>query len=85
MQDPNILPFLSATLEPNEFTLVSEWMTNGNINNFIQKHTEVNLVQLVCYRTSLTDRQLTGFLFFCAESIRARDRFKRKLTSFHSW
>ena len=36
-------------MEKHRFALVSEWMGDGTINDFIQKHTGVNRVQLVCY------------------------------------
>ena len=43
--------------------MVSEWMDHGNINEFTQKHKEVNRVQLVSYQTLLCNHQpgLTGF------------------------
>lgn len=31
----------------NRFIMVSEWMTNGNINEFIKMHPNVNLFELV--------------------------------------
>ena len=51
LRHPNVLPLLGATLDKQEpkFALVSEWMDNGNINQFIQNHGEVNRVQLVSY------------------------------------
>ena len=43
------MPLLGATLDIQapRFTLVSEWMDNGNINNYVENHGEVNRVQLV--------------------------------------
>ena len=42
MEHPNILPLLGVNLEKQKFAMVSEWMDNGNINEFIQKREEVN-------------------------------------------
>lgn len=30
-----------------EFAMISEWMTNGNINQFVEEHQEVNRFELV--------------------------------------
>ena len=51
LRHPNILPLLGATLDTHEttFSLVSEWMGNGNINEFIRNHGDVNRVQLVSF------------------------------------
>ena len=45
------MPLLGATLDMQtpRFELVSEWMDNGNINDFVGNHGEVNRVQLVSY------------------------------------
>lgn len=45
------MPLLGATLDTQtpRFTLASEWMDNGNINDFIENHREVNRIQLVSY------------------------------------
>ena len=32
----------------HRFALVSEWMENGNINNFIKRDRYINRVELVC-------------------------------------
>jgi hypothetical protein len=47
LRHPNILPLIGAKLSKNEFTMISEWMINGNINDFIQAHPNVNRVKLV--------------------------------------
>ena len=33
----------------NRFVMVSEWMENGNIKEFIEAHTDVDQVELVCF------------------------------------
>lgn len=44
--------------------MVSEWMDNGNINEFTQKHVELNRVQLVSYRVLLRTRRLGMIGFY---------------------
>jgi len=51
LRHPNVIPLLGAELDMQtpRFRLVSEWMDNGNINEFIKNHGQVNRVQLVSY------------------------------------
>ena len=59
LKHENILPALSVTLSEYRFAMVSEWMENGNINEFIRKDQHANGTELVCrsidLRRSLTD------------------------------
>lgn len=43
----NVLPLLGATMSDKNFTMISEWMENGNVNEFIKKHKSVNRFELV--------------------------------------
>ncbi|KAF9642184.1 kinase-like protein [Thelephora ganbajun] len=47
LNHPNVLPLLGATIDDNQFVMVSEWMTNGNINEFIKAHNDVNRFELL--------------------------------------
>ena len=47
LQHPNILPLLGVTLAEQRFAMVSEWMENGNINEFTQENPNVNRTKLV--------------------------------------
>lgn len=47
LQHPNVLPLLGVTISENLFAMVSDWMTNGNINEFIQAHPDVDRLGLV--------------------------------------
>ena len=49
LRHPNILPLLGVTVGEHRFALVSEWMENGNINDFIERDQHVNRVELVRY------------------------------------
>jgi len=42
---PNIVPLLGITLAPLQ--LVSEWIPGGNLRDYIQKHPDVDRVELV--------------------------------------
>ena len=50
LRHPNILPLLGVTVSEHRFALVSEWMENGNINEFTRREWWVNRVELVRFR-----------------------------------
>ena len=50
LRHPNILPLLGVTVSEYRFALVSEWMENGNINDFIKRDRHVNRTELVRHR-----------------------------------
>ena len=43
----NVLPLLGVTMKDHLFAMVSEWMINGNINEFIKSHAEADRFELV--------------------------------------
>ena len=47
LRHPNILPLMGVVASDTEFAMVSEWMTNGNINQFVEGHQDVNRFELV--------------------------------------
>ena len=47
LQHPNILPLLGVVMTGNQFAMVSEWMTNGNINQYVTTHPHKNRFELV--------------------------------------
>ena len=47
LRHPNILPLLGVTVAENQFVMVSEWMSNGNIMQFTKEYTNVDRLQLV--------------------------------------
>jgi serine/threonine protein kinase len=49
LRHPNVMPLLGVTMTENRFVMVSEWMENGNINEFVKTHTDVNRLELVCF------------------------------------
>ena len=44
---PNVLPLLGVTMGTKVFAMVSEWMVNGNIIEFIEAHRDANRFELV--------------------------------------
>jgi len=44
---PNVLPFLGVSETLFSFSLISPWLQNGNIIEYIRKHREANRLQLV--------------------------------------
>ena len=44
---PNVLPLLGITMDKNQFAMISEWMVNGNINEFLKEHWRENPFELV--------------------------------------
>ena len=44
---PNILPLLGVSNKDLDFIMVSEWMENGNVKQYISANPEVNRLSLV--------------------------------------
>ena len=47
LRHPNVLPLLGVTVSEHRFAMVSEWMENGNIVEFVEKDKHVNRTELV--------------------------------------
>ena len=47
LHHPNVLPLLGATTSNYKFSMTSEWMANGNINEFIEAHPGTDRFELV--------------------------------------
>ena len=48
LRHPNVVPLLGVTVTETRFAVVSEWMTNGNINEFVRARPEADRLILVC-------------------------------------
>ena len=48
LRHPNVLPLLGATMTDTQFVMVSEWMENGDINEFVGAHPDADRLGLVC-------------------------------------
>ena len=51
LRHQNVLPLLGVTMNGNQFAMVSEWMANGNINEFVKMHMDANRFKLVGFRS----------------------------------
>jgi len=47
LQHPNVLSLLGVVMTETEFAMVSEWMPNGNISQFLTVHQDANRFELV--------------------------------------
>ena len=47
LRHPNVLSLLGATMTGTQFVMVSEWMANGNINEFVEVHPDTDRLGLV--------------------------------------
>jgi len=47
LRHPNVLPLLGVAMGDSQFAMVSEWMGNGNINEFVKAHRDANRFELV--------------------------------------
>lgn len=43
----NVLPFLGVSTTVFKLAMVSEWMSNGTITDYVEKHPEANRLRLV--------------------------------------
>jgi hypothetical protein len=47
LRHPNILPLIGVIMSENQFAMISDWMVNGNINDFVKAHPHTNRLKLV--------------------------------------
>jgi serine/threonine protein kinase len=50
MTHPNVLPLLGVSKILKPLYMVSEWMDNGNITQYLKQHHEADRLQLVSSR-----------------------------------
>ena len=56
---PNVLPLLGVTMSHKHFAMISEWMANGNINEFLRDNRDADRFELVkCHSCFLPDPTL---------------------------
>jgi serine/threonine protein kinase len=49
LRHPNVLSLLGVIMSETQFAMVSEWMSNGNINEFVKEHLNANRFELVSF------------------------------------
>ena len=47
LQHPNVLPLIGVTITETRLAMISEWMVNGTIYEFVKTHPDVDRVELV--------------------------------------
>ena len=47
LRHPNVLPLLGVTMTETRFAMISDWMANGNINEFVKANPGVDRLKLV--------------------------------------
>ena len=47
---PNVLPLLGVVMSDTRFAMVSKWMPNGSIRQFVKVHQDANRFDLVSFR-----------------------------------
>jgi len=47
LRHPNVLPLIGVTMSATQFAMISDWMANGNINDFVKGHPDANQLELV--------------------------------------
>jgi len=49
LRHPNVLPLIGVMMTETQFAMVSDWMENGNINEFVKANPDANRLELVCF------------------------------------
>ena len=47
LRHPNVLPLIGVMVSRNQFAMISDWMVNGNMSDFVKAHPDVNRITLV--------------------------------------
>ena len=47
LRHPNVLPLIGVLMLETRFAMVSDWMTNGNINEYVKAHPGSGRLSLV--------------------------------------
>ena len=60
LRHPNVLPLIGVTTSETQFAMISDWMANGNINDFVKANPDANQLELVgvSFVASLTSLQI---------------------------
>ena len=49
LQHPNVLSLIGVTMTETQFAMISEWMVNGNINDFVRTHPNEDRFKLASF------------------------------------
>ena len=51
LRHPNVVPLIGAVMDEAQLVFVSEWISNGNVNEFVKKHPDADRLGLVGFRS----------------------------------
>ena len=51
LRHPNVLPLLGVTMTKDRLVMVSEWMANGTINEYVERNVNADRLGLVCFQS----------------------------------
>ena len=49
LRHPNVLPLIGVTMTEIKFAMVSDWMANGNLNEFVEANPDADRLKLVSF------------------------------------
>ena len=49
LRHPNVLPLIGVMMTESQFAMVSHWMENGNIDEFVKANPDADHLGLVCF------------------------------------
>ena len=61
LRHPNVLPLLGVMMSEAHFAMISDWMANGSINDFVKTYPDANRLELVIrsFKISRMSHKLT--------------------------
>lgn len=63
LSNPNILPLIGASMHGPELVMVSEWMNNGNVKQYLRTNSHVNKPSLVRALPTLDRISVSSVIF----------------------
>jgi hypothetical protein len=58
LRHPNVLPLIGVTKSETQFAMISDWMVNGNIIEFVKAHPDANRLDLVSFSFKVSSSSL---------------------------
>ena len=59
LRHPNVLPLIGVMMsEETHFAMISDWMVNGNINDFVKAHPATDRLGLVGFSIKISPSSL---------------------------
>ena len=52
LRHPNVLPLIGVMMSEAQFAMISDWMVNGNVNEFVKARPDANPLKLVGFHST---------------------------------